>query len=178
MRFSSLLKLSLLSFIIATPALSNNQPYAGQEKREIKSLSSEDVDGYLLGKGMGFAKAAELNNYPGPRHLLDLKKELGLSEEQVSTFTDMFYTMEAQAQPLGKKLVQAEAALNDLFASGQASEESLADLTSQIGKLKANLRYVHLSTHIKTRPHLSRHQIYQYNQLRGYGSSAGHAHHH
>ena len=127
---------------------------------------------------MGFAKAAELNNYPGPRHLLDLKTELALSEEQVSTFTDMFHTMEAQAQSLGAKLVQAEAALNDLFASGLASEESLIDLTSQIGKLRADLRYVHLSTHIKTRRHLSLQQIHHYNQLRGYDAPDRHNHHH
>ena len=41
-------------------------PYAGQESREIKSLSPAEVDGYLAGAGMGFAKAAELNGYPGP----------------------------------------------------------------------------------------------------------------
>lgn len=178
MKFTVLLQFSLAVIVFSSPALSNNQTYAGQEKREIKALSADDIDGYLQGKGMGLAKAAELNNYPGPRHLLDLKTELALSEEQVSTFTDMFHTMETQAQLLGTKLVQAEAALNDLFASGQASEKSLADLTSQIGKLKADLRYVHLSTHIKTRPHLARHQIHQYNQLRGYGSSGGHNHHH
>lgn len=37
--------------------------YAGQEQREIKSLSAEDVQSLLTGKGMGLAKAAELNGY-------------------------------------------------------------------------------------------------------------------
>jgi hypothetical protein len=33
-------------------------PYAGQETRDIKSLSPEEVDAYLSGKGLGLAKAA------------------------------------------------------------------------------------------------------------------------
>ena len=42
----------------ATPAPA---PYAGQDARDIKSLSPEDMSNYLAGKGMGLAKAAELN---------------------------------------------------------------------------------------------------------------------
>ena len=45
-------------------------PYAGEERREIKSLSPQEIGDYLAGKGMGLAKAAELNGYPGPAHVL------------------------------------------------------------------------------------------------------------
>jgi hypothetical protein len=34
--------------------------YAGQQSRDIKALSEEEVQGYLAGAGMGFARAAEL----------------------------------------------------------------------------------------------------------------------
>jgi hypothetical protein len=54
-------------------------PYTGQEKREIKALSKKEIDGYISGDGMGFAKTAELNHYPGPRHVLDLADQLQLS---------------------------------------------------------------------------------------------------
>ena len=47
------------------------RPYSGQQGRMIKALSSKEVQGLLQGKGMGMAKAAELNQYPGPRHVLD-----------------------------------------------------------------------------------------------------------
>jgi hypothetical protein len=61
--------LVILGLIITIPCLafaqSGHSPYAGQEKREIKALSAEDIEGYLTGQGMGFAKAAELNHYPG-----------------------------------------------------------------------------------------------------------------
>jgi hypothetical protein len=57
-------------------------PYAGQEQQEIKALSAEEIEGYLSGSGMGLAKAAELNHFPGPRHVLDLVEPLQLSAEQ------------------------------------------------------------------------------------------------
>lgn len=48
--------------------------YIGQESRIIKSLSSEDIESLETGTGDAFggmAKLAELNGYPGPRHILD-----------------------------------------------------------------------------------------------------------
>ncbi len=56
-------------------------PYAGEQSRSIKSLSKEDVADYIDGKGMGFAKAAELNGYPGPKHVLELAEQLALLSE-------------------------------------------------------------------------------------------------
>jgi hypothetical protein len=48
--------------------------YIGQENRIIKSLSSEDIESLETGTGDAFggmARLAELNGYPGPRHILD-----------------------------------------------------------------------------------------------------------
>jgi hypothetical protein len=41
-------------------------PYAGQEQRPIKALSETEMRDLAEGRGMGLAKAAELNSYPGP----------------------------------------------------------------------------------------------------------------
>ena len=71
--------------------------YAGQESREIKALSPEEVDAYLSGKGMGFAKAAELNGYPGPAHVLELAAELQLSADQRRRTEALFAAMQSQA---------------------------------------------------------------------------------
>jgi len=43
---------------------------------------------------MGLAKAAELNHYPGPRHVLDLASELKLSEEQRLRIEQIYNTMQ------------------------------------------------------------------------------------
>jgi len=61
-----------VSIISITAFATTNSPYSGQGKREIKSLSQQEITGYLHGKGLGYAKTAELNQFPGPRHVLDL----------------------------------------------------------------------------------------------------------
>ena len=50
--------------------------YAGQQSREIKALSDQEVKDLQAGAGMGMAKAAELNRYPGPMHALELADQL------------------------------------------------------------------------------------------------------
>ena len=47
-------------------------PYAGQQTRTIKALSDDEIAALRNGEGMGMAKAAELNGYPGPIHVLSL----------------------------------------------------------------------------------------------------------
>jgi hypothetical protein len=41
-------------------------PYAGQQARQVQAPSDEDIK--ALREGMGMAKAAELNGYPGPQN--------------------------------------------------------------------------------------------------------------
>ena len=47
-----------------------------------QALSPEDIQGLLEGRGMGLAKAAELNSYPGPKHVLEMADALELTPEQ------------------------------------------------------------------------------------------------
>ena len=52
-------------------AASSAATYAGQQNRQIKALSAQEQQDWLEGKGMGLAKAAELNGFPGPMHTLE-----------------------------------------------------------------------------------------------------------
>ena len=52
-------------------ASSSAATYAGQQNRQIKALSAQEQQDWLEGKGMGLAKAAELNRFPGPMHALE-----------------------------------------------------------------------------------------------------------
>jgi hypothetical protein len=54
----------------ATSSAQTTSPYTGQEQRAIKALSDEEIRDLLEARGMGLAKAAELNSYPGPLHVL------------------------------------------------------------------------------------------------------------
>jgi len=160
---------------------SQSSPYAGEETREIKALSQSEVDGLLSGKGMGYAKAAELNGYPGPAHVLELKDELSLTEDQRRETEMIFSKMEAAAKDLGGKLVEAERALDDAFKSKKINEPSLSKLIKNISDVESSLRAAHLIAHLQQRKILSDKQISKYIALRGYvdgGHGSHHKHHH
>ena len=154
-------------------------PYAGFEGREIKSLSQQQIADYLDGKGMGLALPGELNGYPGPKHVLELSEQLQLSESQYSEVVRVFETMQAQAISLGEQIVAAEASLDGMFANGSIDADSLSASASGIGLLQGQLRAVHLQAHIDTRELLTKHQVQQYVQLRGYSDHGDtHKEHH
>ncbi len=144
--------------------------YAGQEKREIKSLSADDIEQLQQGKGWGLAKAAELNGVPGPIHLLEMQEEIQLTAEQVEHIERLYHEMNAQAIPLGLQLIQLEKELNTAFANGSITEKTLTALLGEIAETTKQLRYVHLATHLETPKILSPEQIHLYNTLRGYNA--------
>ncbi len=155
-------------------------PYIGQETRDIKALSQQEVEGYLNGRGMGYAKAAELNHHPGPRHVLDMAKELSLTEEQILLSQEIFSAMKAEATTLGIQLLEKEKQLDQGFADGSIEPSALKTLLTEIAKIQANIRYTHLKAHLELRPLLTKHQIMRYDHLRGYGNthSSDHSHSH
>jgi Spy/CpxP family protein refolding chaperone len=143
-------------------------PYAGEEARPIKALSREQVDGYLNGRGMGLAKAAELNSYPGPMHVLELKAQLGLTREQAERTQRAFDEMKARAMQLGRAIVERERELDELFAKQKIDERAMDERVLEIGRLAAELRAAHLRAHLRMRDVLTPEQIDEYDRLRGY----------
>src|SRR5947208_4010435 len=104
------LVLALALGVPAGSAFAENaaSPYTGQETRAIKALSDSDVAALLKGEGIGMAKAAELNGYPGPAHVLARTVELKLSAPQRQQVQAVFDRMSAAAKPLGAELVAHE----------------------------------------------------------------------
>lgn len=170
--------LMLSTGVFVSASTNPESPYKGQQLRNIKALSQNDIDGYLSGKGMGFAKAAELNHYPGPRHVLDLSKELELSDKQLSQTQTLFNIMQGKAINLGKQLIESEQKLDQLFAQGSVDKNSLETTLLDIGVIQAKLRNVHLSTHLEQKQLLSQHQIMMYDRIRGYGANGSSSHEH
>lgn len=149
--------LFLLLFPIASTA--QHSPYTGQQTREIKALSSSEIQGYLSGSGMGFAKTAELHHYPGPKHVLELAEQLHLTERQRTKTHDIYASMRQEAIRLGKRLVEQERHLDHLFATQTITEELLQEVTRAIARYPGQLRYVHLRAHLAQRRLLTARQI-------------------
>jgi Spy/CpxP family protein refolding chaperone len=164
--------IEILITLIVFPLIASFQtkpsPYAGQDRRAIKALSSEDIQTYLEGRGMGLAKAAELNHYPGPRHVLDLAAELQLSHALVTQTQKIYDTMHNNAVKMGKLIIEKERQLDSLYATQKISELQLRSLVGEIAGLQGELRLVHLKAHLEMKKILSPQQVAKYDELRGY----------
>jgi Spy/CpxP family protein refolding chaperone len=151
-------------------ALANSpSPYAGEQGRPIKALSAEEQADLLAGRGMGLAKAGELNSFPGPAHVLALKSELQLDSAQLAATQKLFDAMQAEAQKLGVAIVALEGELDHDFASGAIDQSKVERLTGAIGALQGKLRAVHLQAHLALKKLLTPQQVAAYDKLRGYG---------
>jgi Spy/CpxP family protein refolding chaperone len=159
----------------ATGIAQTTSPYAGQEQRAIKALSDEEIRDLLEARGMGLAKAAELNSYPGPLHVLQLANELGLSDAQRKGTDSLYANMRQQALSIGRQIVEAERTLDRAFANGAIEPATLRSQVHAIATLQGELRAVHLEAHIAQHALLTPEQIAQYDVLRGYrGGAAPH----
>jgi len=80
--------------------------------------------------------------------------------------------------PLGAKLLEQEANLDQQFAGRSVTPESLKAATEAIGITQGELQNLHLKFHLKTARILSAEQMQHYPMLRGYGSETGTPNHH
>ncbi|HYI83355.1 MAG TPA: Spy/CpxP family protein refolding chaperone, partial [Acetobacteraceae bacterium] len=154
-------------------ASAQRSPYAGEHARGIKALSDREVADLLAGRGMGMARPAELNGYPGPMHVLDLRDRIGLTPEQEAAVRAAFARMEAAAKPLGAELVERERALDRAFAGGGVTTEAVRSMAAAVGDLQGRLRAVHLAAHVETRAVLTDEQVRAYDALRGPSRAEG-----
>lgn len=148
-------------------------PYAGQQSRQVASLSASDIDDLSLGKGWGLARPAELNGYPGPLHVLELADDLGLSGEQRNAAQRSFDHMQSRARELGHALIAAEAGIDALFREAAADPETLNAHLAVSEGLRSELRATHLLAHLEVTPVLTAEQRATYKRLRGYGHAHG-----
>jgi Spy/CpxP family protein refolding chaperone len=95
------------------------------------------------------AKAAELNGYPGPAHVLALAEQLQLTPEQLAKTRNIEASMRAKAKTVGTALIDAEAQLDNLFASKRIDDRALNASLQHIAELQSELRHAHLRAHLQ-----------------------------
>lgn len=164
---------ALLFLLLPFPVLgqgkhTHSSPYTGQQMREIKSLSAEDIAELEEGGGWGLAKAAELNGMPGPLHVLKMKHELRLTADQEASTVRIFNRMREDAIEQGRNLIARETALEVGFRKRSISPKSLQERIGEIEISRSNLRYIHLAAHLEMMGVLKEGQVKRYNDLRGY----------
>ncbi len=148
--------LIMISLLIVIPMRLMSQPTIPPDK-----------DSLLKGLGMGLATIADVNNYPGPKHVISLKAELGLTRDQLKKTEALDKVVSSSAISKGEEIVQAEEELFGLFEAGTVSEKVLRTKLEQIAKLRADLRFIHLQAHLRMKQILTPDQIRQYGEIRG-----------
>lgn len=129
------------------------------------------------GAGAGMASYADLNGYPGPKHVLEMRDTLRLTDEQEKSIEAIFDEMSENARAKGESIIAKEMELDSKFRLGVATMPDVRRLTGEIGMLRGELRAVHMTAHIQARQILTKQQIALYNTIRHEASphaSGGH----
>lgn len=168
----TVVSLSLLLLLVA-PAAAQNQlisPYQHQAQSGLRGLNENEIAELRAGTGMGLARTAELNNYPGPRHILDAVEtgQFPASPEQARQVRQIFDGMKRDAQRVGAAILKEEERLEAAFRATTITESGLRLRVARIAALQGELRAIHLRAHLATRTILSEAQVARYNALRGY----------
>lgn len=147
-----------------------DSPYAGRydPAAAIRSLTPQEVAQIERGEGAGFALPAELNGVPGPRHVLDLAHQLGLSHEQRLQVQQIADEMRGAVMPAGERYLAAVRALEEAFRAGALTEETLPGQVAEVSRLEGELAAAHLVAHLRTMKVLTPEQDMVYQELRGY----------
>ena len=169
----------IVTALLCLPAAAQS-PYVGQESRQLKALSADEVAAYVEGKGQGFAKPAELNGFPGPMHVLELADRLDLSPDQRQATQRLMDRHKAEVRALGRDFIDNEQRLERLFASREASPEAVATAVARSAEIQGRIRAAHLVTHLEQTKLLQPAQVKRYAELRGYtgGGAPAHGHGH
>jgi hypothetical protein len=174
MRSFLLVLLAAAAACRGTPAPS---PYAAIADSPVRGLTAQEIDDLLEGRGAGYARTAELNGYPGPRHVLELGVQLELRADQRAAAERVFGAMQADARRVGADIVARERALSAAFQSRRVSAAELRARVDTLATLYGRLRAVHLAAHLEMTAVLTPAQVRRYDALRGY-EHAGAAHRH
>jgi hypothetical protein len=163
----------MLVLLIAASATAEDRlisPYRQQAQSGLRGLNANKIAELRAGHGMGLARAAELNGYPGPRHVLDAIQagELQALPEQVQRVQEIFDGMNRDAQRVGAQILEQEQRLEAAFSSATITDADLRSRVMRITGLRGELRTIHLRAHLATRAALSDAQVTRYNELRGY----------
>jgi Spy/CpxP family protein refolding chaperone len=133
-----------------------------------------DREGLENGEGLGMGLFAELNGYPGPLHVLELRDSLELTDTQLKQTQAIFDEMKHEAVLLGRAVIAAEESLYAVFRRGNVQEDEIQLKAEEIGQVRSQLRTIHLRAHLQTREILSDEQRTKYMRLRGRLTDAHH----
>jgi Spy/CpxP family protein refolding chaperone len=136
------------------------------ETGNAQALFPPDKDQLLKGEAAGQNMVAENNGYPSPQKIVSLKDQIGLTKDQLKKIKEIVTNLPISAVVKGQEIIDAEEELNKLFESGIVSEKTLRIKLERIGKMRAELRFVHLQIYLKEKQILTAKQWERLKELK------------
>jgi Spy/CpxP family protein refolding chaperone len=114
-----------------------------------------DKDQLLKGEIAEQTLVAEVNGFSSPLKIISMKDQIGLTKDQQKKIEEIMENLPVSATIKGQEIVEAEEDLGGLFQIGKINEKTLRTKLEAIGKLRAELRFVHLQVYLQIRQLLS-----------------------
>jgi len=122
------------------------------------ALPIKTIDAYLTGKSLGLEQVAEINNFPSPRRVLELRRELFLDEAQINRSLMLIKLMRKYSIKAGREIVQKERKLYALFSEKVTDLSTVKQLVADIAELQGKIRFAYLKAHIAQNSFLNENQ--------------------
>jgi hypothetical protein len=160
--------LTAFLFFLATKGLaqSNVDTIQHTDMSPLKAMSYEQYKAYTDGVDInGMALVAEVNHYPEPQKVMDLKRELGLTTVQASAIDKINIELHRKMKEMGGMIIKNEKALDDLFRTKKVNDGTLIFYANRYGLYQGELRNSILQACVKVQDILNPEQCKKYNQL-------------
>jgi len=161
---------TLLAVVLAGSIVLWGQQHNRRDQDEEDAAPRECVEqerqALQEGRGFGRAAVADDNGFPGPRHILDWKKQLDLKPAQEKRVETLAERTRSKAIAKGQELQAREQELSRLLSTSKPNPQAVQKLLGQIGAAEADLRWIHIGAHIEARDILTPQQLARYNELR------------
>jgi len=132
----------------------------------VKTLSYKQYNGYLNGDDNdNMALVAELNHYPSPQKVIELKKQLGLTPDELLKVTAINTELIRKKKEMGRFIIKNERALDSLFRLKRLDDGTLIFYTNRFGLYQGELRNAILQAYIKIGVILTADQVKKYHKL-------------
>ncbi len=120
------------------------QPSPGREMGP--GMMQQMGPGGMMGPGMGVMRGMAPQGQPWLTIMLDHRRELGLSAEQVGTLFDLRERFQEVAQEKAQAIARAEAELNEMLGPQQVDLAAAEAKLKQIEALRTELQVARLKT--------------------------------
>ncbi|MGV8879516.1 MAG: hypothetical protein ACOH2A_10835 [Sphingobacteriaceae bacterium] len=165
MKYSYLIIAFILLTIYAS-AQSNNSADNVVSQSPLKHLTTNQYNSFQQGSDVwGMGKVAELNHFPAPQKVFELKSKLSLNMQQEADLQEIVKKLNFKVKEMGAFMIKNERMLDSLFRIGKVNDGLIIYYTNRYGLYEGELRNAILQAHLKTKKILKPAQLRKYDRL-------------